>query len=479
MDKSFSTLLLMAPCRRLRYNLSDIYPVPRLGIGYLSSFLKNAGYNQTHIWDIIAEKKWIPEIVKTFETASSPDVLGISATLLSMKEAFEIAEAVKRRFPQTRIVLGGPGVSFPPEILFEYGKDVDFFIRGEGEEAFLKLIQCLDSGGSDFFSVPRLIWKNQQGKIIENMPGNFRDLNDGILSDYLSMPMNKYQLHPPMGIYPPAVLMETTRGCSYSCKFCCIPKEVRFRNPVLVEKEIIWLKKQFKINEVHFIDPTFTLDYARIEELSGRLKKLNIKWSCKTRVDLADPALLKKMADSGCYLISFGVESAAETILAHLDKKIITTQTKEAFSCCHSLGIRTAGYLMIGNPGETDETVESNIQFVKQLKPDYVLYGILQPDPASDLTQDMIKKGLFTEQDLYRYYLSAEDNFFQNNTACGYQLKTAERWAKKASRNFYLNPFYIFDKLLHLKTLQDAKNLGAGGITFIKDFLGIGRLWRP
>lgn len=469
---------MMAPCRRMRYNISDLYPLPRLGIGSISAFLKEAGYNQTKIWDIIAEKKWIPEILEAFKNGVCPDLLGISATLLSMKEAFEIAESVKNQFPHIHIVLGGPGVSFPAEVLFEYGKGVDFYIRGEGEESFVQLIRCLDTMASDLSSVPGLIWKNQQGKIIENPSGKFRDLDDGIMSDYSSMPMQKYQLHPPMGIYPPAVILETARGCSYSCTFCCIPRKVRFKNPVLVEKEIIRLKKQFGINEIHFVDPTFTLDSARTEEMTGRIQKLDIKWSCKTRVDLTDFSLLKKMADSGCYLISFGVESAAESILNDLDKKIMISQTNETFMNCRSLRIRTAAYLMIGNPGETDDTVKLNIQFVRQLQPDYVLYGILQPDPASQLTHDMIRKGFFSEKDLYRYYLSDEDNYFQDHTVCGLPLKTVQDWIRKASRGFYLRPGYVVRRLTDLRSIQDLINLGAGGLTFMKDFMGLGRLWK-
>jgi len=261
--KSFYTLLLPSPCRRVRFNISGIYAVPRIGIGCLSSFLKNDGFSKTRIWDIMAEGKWIPDILDDFETGGIPDLVGIGTTILSLREAFEIASAIKANYPQVKTAVGGAGVSFSKEVLFRYGKGVDFFVRGEGETAFLELVRCLSSGNHDYSKVPRLLWKNENSEVMENPECTFRDLNDGIFTDYESLPMERYRLHPPMGVFPPATMVETARGCSYGCSFCCVSRQSRFKDPALVEEEVRKLQTKFGIKEIHFVDSTFTLDQKR------------------------------------------------------------------------------------------------------------------------------------------------------------------------------------------------------------------------
>lgn len=474
---SFYTLLLPSPCRRLRFNISGIYAVPRIGLGYLSSFLKHNGFSNTRIWDLMAERKWIPDILKDFETRGVPELVGIGATLLSLREAFEIASAIKARYPQVKTVIGGPGVSFPKETLFQYGKGVDFFVRGEGETAFLELVRCLESGNKDYSRIPRLLWKNEKNEVLENPECAFRDLNDRIFTDYESLPMERYHLHPPMGVFPPATMIETSRGCPYSCSFCCIARRVRYKDPALVEEEVRKLQKNFGIREVHFIDPTFTLDQKRAKEICDRISPLKLKWTCKTRVDLVPKELLEGMARSGCYLISFGVETSQDVLLKALHKNATVNHTLEAFKNCKELKIRTAAYLMLGCPGETEESVADNIRFVKTLDPDYVLYDILQADPANAMTQDYRTQGRFTEGDLSRYYLSDEDNYFLHYSLTGEPLEKVNRWLKKASRAFYLRPSYIIKKLKDIRSLQDILNLFHGAAFLFKDFFGLNKLW--
>ena len=474
---SFYTLLLPSPCRRLRFNISGIYAVPRIGLGYLSSVLKHNGFHNTRIWDLMAERRWIPDILRDLEINGVPDLVGIGATLLSLREAFEIASSIKGRFPQVKIAVGGPGVSFPKEILFQYARGVDFFVRGEGEEAFLKLVKTLESKSQDFLKIPRLIWKNEKNEIMENPECEFRDLNDRIFTDYESQPMERYHLHPPMGVFPPATMIETARGCPYSCSYCCITRKSRFKDPALVEEEIKKIQKKFGIREVHFIDPTFTLDQRRAKEICDRIRPLNLKWTCKTRVDLVPRDMLESMVSSGCYLISFGVETSQNVLLDALHKNSTVNHTLEAFKNCRELKIRTAAYLMIGCPGETEESVDDNIRFVRDLDPDYVLYDILQADPANAMTQEYMKQGRFTLEDLSRYYLSDEDNYFLHYSLTGEPLEKVNRWLKKASRRFYLRPSYILKKLTDIRSIQDILNL-VGGATFLfRDFFGLNKLW--
>ncbi|MFN7954840.1 MAG: radical SAM protein [bacterium] len=478
MSRAFSTFLVMAPCRRLQFNLSDMYPVPRLGIGYLSAHLKAHGHANVETRDIIAEREWVPDLVRRFTERGAPDLLGISVTILSLREAFEIARGVKTRFPHTRVVVGGPGVNgFAASSLLRYGDAVDFFVRGEGEAALLGLVRALESGQPSFAAVPGLVWRDAAGDAVENPRGAYRDLDDGIRVDYAAQPMARFRLHPPMGVYPYATMMETARGCSFSCEFCCLSMPVRERSPAGVEAELRDLMRAYDLREVHFIDPTFTLHRARSEELVERVGRLGLRWSCKTRVDKVDERLAARMAAAGCYLVAFGVESGEDDILGALGKNATGERAIETFAACRRHRIRTTAYLLLASPSETEAHVDRTISFVRRLAPDYVLYDLLQADPANPLTRERIADGAFTADDLDRYYLSDDATPLHHATVAGHAMSVARRRIERASSDFYVRPRYFWERIRDLRTLQDALNLGAGGLTFFKDLLGLGRLW--
>jgi anaerobic magnesium-protoporphyrin IX monomethyl ester cyclase len=472
-----SIFFLMAPCRRLQFNLSDLYPVPRLGIGYLAAYLKAHGYRNVEVRDIIAEGEWIAELLARFRARGAPDLLGISVTILSLREAFEIATAVKAEFPRTKVVVGGPGVGFSPKALANYGRDVDFFVRGEGELPVLEIVRQLERTVPDWAAVPNLIWRHADRGPTENPSGRYRDLNDGIVVDYDALPMAKYKLHPPMGVYPPSTMVETARGCTFPCEFCCLSMPVRSMSPANVESLVRDLMGRYGLREFHFVDPTFTLNRDRGLEIIDRLEPLQIRWSCKTRIDLLDEDLARRAASSGCYLIAFGVESGDDSILRAIKKKAQSEQALETFRRCRRFRIRTTAYLLVANPEESDESIERTIRFTRRLDPDYVLYDILMADPINPLTRQKIDAGWISEDDLERYYLSDGYSKLADFTVAGHSMQLAREWLKRSSSDFYVRPKYFYQRIRDLRTIQDAKNLGAGGMAFAKDFFGMGRLW--
>lgn len=476
MTSALSTLLIMSPCRRLQFNLSDLFPVPRLGLGYLAAALREAGFPRTAVRDIIAERAWIPELLAHLEREGPPDLLGLSVTLLSLREAFEIARGVKGRFPQVQVVVGGPGVGFSAQALLRYGEAVDFFVRGEGEAAMVGLARAL-SGGGALSDVPGLIWRDG-GAPTENPRGPWRELGDGLRVDLSLQPHRRYRLHPPMGIHPPATMMETARGCSYPCEFCCLSMPVRTRPVADVIDEARQLRDQLGYREIHFVDPTFTLSRERALELARGLEPLGLAWSCKTRVDRMDDALAAAMARSGCYLIAFGVESGDDATLSRLGKRAAAQEAVETFALCRRHRIRTTAYLLVASPGDDDARIDDAIRFTRRLKPDYVLYDVLQADPLNPLTQAMIAEGAFTQGDLERYYLTDEPCRLHEITVAGHPVPQAQGWLKRASADFYVRPAYMAGRLRDLRSIQDLKNLGTGGAALMRDALGLGRLWQ-
>jgi len=471
--------MTMAPCWRLQFNLSDLYPVPRLGIAQIASTCQKHGHQMSMV-DVIAER-WEPPQFGQWVRQEQPDVVGISVTILSMREAFQLARVAKESVPGVRTVIGGPGVGgWTPEELFEYGGEaVDFFVRGEGEAATLGLLQALEAS-SDLSQVGGLLWRKCDGSVAENTHTNYLSLDDIPGPNWDLLPMEQYKLHPPLGIYPYATMLETARGCSYPCNFCCLSRPVRVRSIEWVTEQLTELHNRFDVQEVHFVDPTFTLDRDRALALCDAIAQLpfTLHWSCKTRVDHIDDELAGAMAASGCYNIAFGVESGADLVLDHMKKKATAPKTREAFRTCRKHGIRTIAYCLVAGPAETQETIEQTRQFVRDIQADYVLYGILDPDPNNALTQAAIEEGRFTRRDLAEYYLGHNPSSLHQTTITGYPIQQAQQWLRKASTDFYLRPRYMWSRVRDLRSLQDARNLMGGGTHFLRDLLDISRHWR-
>ncbi len=470
--------LTMAPCRRLQFNLSDLYPLPRLGIAQLAAVARRDGHD-VRLVDAV-ERRWSAERLGAWVADQGAAVLGVSATILSMREAFELCAAARAQVPGLVTVVGGPGVGrFAGDELFGYSAGaVDFFVRGEGEDAFRKLLDVLGSGGG-LDGVPNLLWR-RDGVVQQNRRSLLDDLDALPGPAWDLLPMETYRLHPPMGVYPYATILETARGCTYPCSFCCLGGPYRCRSTRWIADQLRMLRARHDLREVHFVDPTFTLDRSRTLAVCDVLKALpfELKWTCKTRVDCLDEGLVSAMASAGCFGISFGVESGSDVVLGHVKKRVDLHQTREAFRMCRANRIRTTAYCVVGSPGETDETVAATMRFVREIKADYVLYGMMDADPTNALTRKAVSAGLITRHDLAEFYLGAGDSALQHTTVTGVPVSQAQAWLTRATSDFYLRPSYVFGRVRDLRSMQDGRNLMQGGTGFLRDLLNISRHWR-
>lgn len=468
----------MAPCRRLQFNLSDMYPVPRLGVAQLVAALRAEGHTADFV-DVIAER-WQPERFGQRIAEREPDLVGVSATIMSMREAFELCRAARAARPSVVTVVGGPGVGgWTPEELFEYaGGSVDYFVRGEGERAMTTLVAALEEGGA-LGDVPGLLWLDGS-RPAENAAGHPLELESAPGPAWDVLPMDRYRLHPPMGVYPYATLLESARGCTYPCNFCCLAGPLRTRSVSWIDAQVRGLHERYGAREVHFVDPTFTLDRDRALAICDALGRLpfELHWSCKSRVDHIDDELASAMRRAGCYSIAFGVESGADRVLESMRKRAAVETTRHAFSACRRRGIRTIAYCLVAGPDETGETVEETVRFVREIRADYVLYGIVDPDPANSLTRRAIREGRFTADDLARFYLGEGSTPLHHTTVTGHPMTRAQRWLRQASTDFYLRPRYAWGRVRDLRSLQDARNLVSGGTGFVRDLLEITDHWR-
>ena len=162
-------ILLIFP--RVSFESSPSYTNPKLGLMYLSSFVKKHGYNDTKIIDLELVPWGFDDFCKKVYEYS-PDLVGIQCMSTNLESTYRICRFVRENLKNTKIVLGGPHFNTNPEDIFNYF-DIDFVARGEGEKTFLELVQSLNEP-SHYKNIKSLVLRDTDGSVVKN---EYRELN--------------------------------------------------------------------------------------------------------------------------------------------------------------------------------------------------------------------------------------------------------------------------------------------------------------
>ena len=160
-----------------------------------------------------------------------------------------------------------------------------------------------------------------------------------------------------------------------------------------VVDEMEMIHKTYDINQMTFYDDAFSVDRKRVLEICNELhkRKLDLTWDCGTRVDMVDREMLQTMKNAGCIAVWLGVESGSQLMLGQMKKGIKLNQTRKAYKTAQQAGLITIANVVIGFPGETEETAKETINFVKELNPDDVGFYVATPYPGTPLYEQVKK----------------------------------------------------------------------------------------
>ncbi|MFH8108070.1 MAG: radical SAM protein [Candidatus Aenigmatarchaeota archaeon] len=385
-------IALIQPSYRKVYGFKeDISSIlPPLNLMYLSSYLKQKGY-ETKIIDLeIEDEKTLDKILEEDKIK----IFGITGVTSLFPVVDYLAKKIKSYNKENIVIYGGPHASAVKETLFEVSSSIDFIVVGEGEETLEELVnhffenKILSSIDGLIYKLKNKIYINKVRKIIQNL-----DILP--FPDHDSIDYEKYKpsIHRAVGF--PFAVMITSRGCPFKCKYCgtqtVFGESVRFRSVRNIIDEIKYLKEKFKINNVIFWDDTITLNKQRMIELCENLKNHNISWSCNTRPDMVDAELLEKIKEAGCKMIFYGIESSNEKILEKLGRKMKLKSIENAIKLTKEVGIRCTASMMIGTPFDTKESIHNNIDYMIKLNPDFAFFSVFAPHPGTLLYNYCVK----------------------------------------------------------------------------------------
>lgn len=338
-----------------------------------------------------------------------PEVVGISVLTSKVPSAFKIAEICKKIDPQMVVVFGNHHPTIKPdEILLN--ENVDFVVRGEGEETFSSLIDNLDSPSPNYHTIAGLSFRDN-GAIINN---NDRACIDNL--DALPFPARDKLLN--LETYTPTQLsmVMTSRGCPYSCAFCASHnmwgKKVRFRSIENIINEINELKNVYSVKNITFMDDSFTINRKRVKELCMAMIEdhISITWSCLTRVNIISDEIIALMKKAGCTKVDVGIESGNQRILDLINKGITIEQIRKAAEILKRNKMYWSGFFMFGFPTETENEIFDTINFLKELKPNWANISIFTPYLGTELYKLSLEKGLINEPPDYTLYSHQNSN---------------------------------------------------------------------
>jgi len=372
-----------------------------LGLAYLAAVLERARY-EVRVFDCPPLGVNHGELGKMLADFC-PDLVGVTCTTVTVPSALRVASVSKKYCSQALVVTGGPHVTFTDIEVLKNCPNVDVVVRREGERTFLKLVRCI-AKGEKFYGVDGISFR-KDGKIIRTSDSTLvQDLDRLPYPAYHLFPMDKYRIFGKK-IMP----IMTSRGCPFQCSFCVtsrmVGKRFRVRSPESVVDELEWLKNVHEADAFCFYDDTLTFDKKRIAEICDMIKrkKIGVPWDCQTRTDQVSKEILSGMADAGCQLVSFGVESGSQNILSRMGKGTTVEQNRKAIVWAKEAGLLVAISLIVGYPGETAETLKETLDFIWRMKPDDAYLCFAAPYPGTELRGMVSDLGWNMSQDWTHY----------------------------------------------------------------------------
>ena len=417
---------------------------PPLGIAYMAGVLQENNID-VEILDASAEDMDFKDVEKEL-LKRKPDLVALTALTPTIGRALETAQVVKETLPDSIVVMGGyhPTFNFIETLEDE---NVDIVIRGEGEYIMLNLVQALENQSS-LHDVKGIVFEDKNSKEIVVNPEAplIQDLDELPFPALNLLPMKKYRL---LDMDTHMTTMITTRGCPMQYSFCSSAamhgKKIRERSVENIVDEIEYLKTNYDIDTIAFMDDTFTLKKRKVMAICDEILKRNIEimWGCTSRVDTLDEKLLKKMKESGCITIFIGVESADQQQLDNMCKNTTIAKIENAFKIAHKLKIRTIASVALGMPGDTKEIMNKTVKFVHKLKPNYAIYSLATPYPGTRFYKEAFEKNLIKIKDWSKYTLITP---ILETIDCS--LNDMRKIQAKAFMKFYLRPHYIIRQFL-------------------------------
>ena len=452
------------------------YPI---WLSYATGVLENNGY-RVRLVDAPAWG-WNLENVKEDIKNFNPDLIVGESNFQSLTNDVGVIKEIKTEIGAVSVLVGPPVSQFPDRILND---DVDIAARFEYDFTIRDIAESIEEG-SGLGNIKGISYK-ENGRITHNPDRKFSTSEE---LDEIPFVSKVYNEHLNIKDYflghtlYPMVQVFTGRGCPNQCTFCAWPETLmgrkhRVRSVGNVVDEFEYITKELpEAKEIFIEDDTFTIGKNRIKEVCSEIKRrgLDITWSCNARANL-DYESMKVMKDAGCRLLDVGYESGSDEILKNIKKGITTSDSRKFTKDAKRAGLMILADFIFGMPGETKETAEQTIKFVKEIKPNIVQFAVATPIPGTEFYDYVKENGFLLVDDLEE---SLDEDGFQKCLVSypEFTKEDIENYVDRGLKEYYLSPLYIpvaMRNVLRKNGLHELKGMMKSAKVFVK-YMGRGR----
>ena len=376
--------------------------VIRMPNGALASLAGNIDpHHKVAVADLILVQQRVRETIERLVRQMQPGIVGLSVMTFQRETAKKVIALVRNLQPETRIVVGGYDPSLAPEAYMDDPSAVDFIVRGEGEITLRELLRAIENK-TGYDRIAGLSYR---------CGDRFRDNPDrrvnSLESGEIKLPNRKARVLSGYTMLGRQVdVIETSRGCTFDCSFCSII-EMRGRNFFTYSFDRVLADirdaRDHGARSIFIVDDNITLDVRRFEALcqaiiDARLNKLDyIVQAMTSAISNHGESLAPRMQKAGFRYVFLGIENILEDDLNFLRASSKNTYresgknagnaTLKAIDYLHRNKMYVVGGLIIGNPGDTRESIEANLEFARR----YIDWPYIQhptPYPRTPMTQE-------------------------------------------------------------------------------------------
>lgn len=388
---------------------------PPIGLCYLKAYLLSKLKNEIDVKIVDLDTWTNDKKIKNLLKEEDPYLVGITTYSDYRFNVLKIASIAKKLNSKVIIVLGASHPTSLYEQMLSNYPFLDYIVLGEGEITFYELIQKLLNNGS-VEEVMGIAFTRAKEVIKTPDRPSIKDLDILPYPDYENLDMTFYKDYgrfDKKGVSQFCVV--SSRSCPFSCNFCSSSEfwgRWRGRKPKEVVNEIEYVSKRYGLQYFSFNDDHFAVNKNRVIEICQEMVKrsLNLKWFVQSRVGSVFLEMLGAMKEAGCQKISYGVDSGSPKILRNMNKETNLEIIYEAYSIAKKVGIPTQMNIIMGYPGENEQTLAETKKLIKEIEPEEISCANLRLYPSTKVYNQAKIEGVVDDsfwiksKDLFPYY---------------------------------------------------------------------------
>ena len=444
----------------------DIGAFPPIGMSYVAGYLVERTNHDVKILDAVAERLGYDEIEKRV-LELKPDIVGTSVFTPTFYGNLFLARLVKRILPDCYVCMGGIKhvEMFLDETLSH--PEIDFVVRGEGEEIFSNLLNALENK-EPLHLVDGISYVDNGAVVSPGKPGYIEKLDSFPMPAFDLLPLHLYNNK--IGSGKRTGTISTSRGCPYDCVFCDRPyRSFRQYSIGRVLEEVEYHHKQ-GIREFMIFDDMFNITPKRAMEVSDALAEHypDITWCFRGRADRINEELVDSLKRSHCYQVMFGLEVTTDEHLVAIKKKITIEKFLNGINMCKKAGIKTSANFIMGFPfHKTRQDIEQMSRFSRECGIDYAQFNILLPYAGTESYKQGVERKIIPADWWSNYIKNPEPNAYIPIWDEHLSRRELSELLKMSYQKFYFSPQKMVARVLEIRSFSELKMKMLGFLTII------------